>query len=516
MISKRLGLSATVGILALVAAAPAFAQKSKDVLRVALHQPIRVVDAVFNPHPETLLMTRMVFDTLVYFDAGARKFEPGLAKSWKRLDDKTMEFKLRDDVKYHDGSAFDADDVLYTFNFVTDPNVNFRFKGNRYGWIKKVEKIDQYTVRITSKAVYAPMLSRLSNTPPIYPSSVHGKLEKKNTFGRAPVGTGPYKVTRVDTKRGVVFERNEDYARRGMAKPAGKIRRIEISSIPDNQTQVAKLLAGELDLVYNVGKDLGESLKADPRMELSTQRTVSFTYFYFDVADRSGIGVFKDKRVRKALMHAVDRTALAKAFLPASMHDDTLQQGMCHRWHIACDSSAAPPKHDLALAKKLLAEAGYADGFDLALTTWGASTKIAEAVAGQLRRVGIRAKVDAGTIGVFVKKRAQGKVQTFVSLWDNGVAQPDVDTTMSFFFMPSSRNYTADKQLAKAVMDGRATFDVAERKAIYRKAFDRVTNEHYMMPLIPLPAIVVNHKDVKLHGGHKSPEGFEFNRISWK
>ena len=82
--------------------------------------------------------------------------------------------------------------------------------------------------------------------------------------------------------------------------------------------------------------------------------------------------------------------------------------------------------------------------------------------------------------------------------------------------MPSSRNYTADKQLAKAVMDGRATFDVAERKAIYRKAFDRVTNEHYMMPLIPLPAIVVNHKDVKLHGGHKSPEGFEFNRISWK
>ena len=130
------------------------------------------------------------------------------------------------------------------------------------------------------------MLSRLSNTPPIYPSSVHGKLEKKNTFGRAPVGTGPYKVTRVDTKRGVVFERNEDYARRGMAKPAGKIRRIEISSIPDNQTQVAKLLAGELDLVYNVGKDLGESLKADPRMELSTQRTVSFTYFYFDVADR--------------------------------------------------------------------------------------------------------------------------------------------------------------------------------------------------------------------------------------
>jgi peptide/nickel transport system substrate-binding protein len=242
---------------------------------------------------------------------------------------------------------------------------------------------------------------------------------------------------------------------------------------------------------------------------------VSYTYIQFDTRNRTGIGVFKDKRVREALLRAIDRPALIKAFLPPEQWNDPLQLGMCHVWHVGCSASVAGPTYDPAAAKKLLADAGYANGFDLTISTWGPSRRIAEAVAGEFRKVGVNAKVDASTIGVFVQKRADGKIQTQVSLWDNGVAQPDIESTMSFFFLPSSRDAIGDPILAKAVDEGRMELDPKKREAIYRAAFDRATSEYYMMPLVPLPAIVAHNKTLKLVPGNMSPEGFEMNYLAW-
>lgn len=498
-----------------LAAGPVLAQKSKDTLRFGLYQPIKVLDRIFNPHPETNLTAPAVFDTLVYYNAKTAKYQPLLAKSWKRLSPTTVEFKLRQGIKFHDGSAFDADDVVYMVNFVTDPKVNFRFKGTRFGWIKSIEKVDQYTVRFHSKGPYAPILSRLSSSLPIYPSDYHGALKVKSTFGRKPIGTGPYKITKVDPNEGMFFTRNDNY-RTADAKPAGNIKHLIAKAIPDRQTQIAELMSGGLDIMYNVPKDQAGSLAANPELGISVTPTVSFIYILFDTMDRSKIGVFKNKKVRQAVLHAVDRKALTKALVPEALQKAALQKAVCHSWHIGCVSSVEPPKHDLAKAKRLLAEAGYPNGFDLEITTWGPSRLAAQAVAGQLRRVGIKAKVDGLTIGAFVKKRARGKVQAFVSLWDNGGGAPDVDVTAGFFFMKGSRNYMGDDMLTKAHKQGRQEFDQNKRDAIYRAAFDRVTNEAYMMPLIPLPVVVAHKKEVRLLGGHKSPEGFYLNYLEWK
>lgn len=501
--------------MAAIGAGPALAQKSKDTLRFGLYQPIKVLDRIFDPHPETNLTAPAVFDTLVYYNAKTRKYQPLLAESWRRMDATTMEFKLRKGVKFHDGSAFDADDVVYMVNFVTDPNVNFRFKGTRFGWIDKIEKVDQYTVRFHSKGAYAPILSRLSTSLPMYPSDYHASLKVKSTFGHHPIGTGPYKVTKVDPNEGIFFTRNDHYMT-GDSKPAGRVEHLIAKAIPDRQTQIAELMSGGLDIMYNVPKDQAQSLAANPNIEISVTPTVSFIYILFDTTDRSGIHVFKDKRVRLALLHAIDRKALMKALVPKGLQEETPQQAICHPWHIGCVSSVAPPGFDLAKAKSLLAQAGYPDGFNLEITTWGPSRLAAQAVAGQLRRVGVKAKVAGLTIGAFVKKRAQGKVQTFVSLWDNGGAAPDVDATAGFFFMKGSRNYMGDDMLAKGYHAGQQEFDQKKRDAIYRAAFDRVTTEAYMMPLIPLPVVLAHTKDVKLVGVNKSPEGFYLNMVAWK
>jgi peptide/nickel transport system substrate-binding protein len=508
----------TVIVLALTVATAftAHAQRAQDTVRVAVYQPVPIVDPIYNPSPETSLVANPVFDSLVHFDAEKREYRPLLAKSWERKDAKTIEFKLREGVKFHDGSAFDADDVAYSFEAYMDPKNNFRFKDNRFGWIEKVEKIDPFTIRITSKESFAPFLSRLTANIPIYPENVYRPLENKGDFGRKPVGTGPYRVVSFDPAKGeVVYERNDDYAMKDV-RAAGHIKKIVLSSIPDQQTQIAKLLSGGLDIVFGVEPDAIPSLRANPNLAVSVERTVSFTYIQFDVKNRSGIDVFKDKRVREALLMAIDRPGLVKAFVPQEHWNDKLQQSMCYEWHIGCASSLEPVKYDPVAAKKLLTEAGYPNGFDLALTTWGPSRRVAEAVAGQLRKIGVNAKVDSSTLGIFVQKRADGKIQTQVSLWDNGVAQPDIESTMSFFYQPSSRDAIGDPVLAKAVEDGQVELDPKKREAIYKAAFDRVTAERYSMPLVPNAAIVAHDKNLKLLEGHKSPEGYELNYLEWK
>ena len=511
---KSITMVVTVSVSMLLLSGNVWAQKSKDTIRFGLYQPIKILDRIYNPHPETNLTAPAVFDMLLFYDAEKRVYKPQLATSWKRLDKLTTEFKLRKGVKFHDGSDFDADDVVYMVKFVTDPKTKFRFKGSRFGWIAGIEKIDQYTVRFKSKRPYAPVLSRLATGLSIYPSSVHGALKVKSDFGRNPVGTGPYKVTKVDPNEGIFFEKNENYYNGG--KPAGKVKKLIARPIPDKQTQIAQLMSGGLDIMYNVPKDQGENLATNPDLSISVSPTVSFVYVLFDSANRSGFGHFAKQKVRKAVLHAINRKALVKALVPTQFHGQPLQRAICHDWHVGCVSSIPPTGHDLAKAKKLLAEAGVPNGFEVEITTWGPSRQIAEAVSGQLRKVGIKAKVDHLKIGGFVKKRARGKVQMFVSLWDNGGAAPDVDVTAGFFFMKGSRNYMGDKELTAAHMAGQVTFDLDKRKAVYQAAFDRVNDKAYMMPLVPLPVVLAHKKGILVHKSQMHPEGFELNKVSWK
>lgn len=152
--SRAALLAAT--FLCSAALSPAMAQKAKDTLRVGVHQPISVIDAIYDPQPQSNLMDRVVFDTLVAFDADKRELAPSLAESWTQIDPLTVEFRLRKDVKFHDGQPFDADDVVYTVNFILDPASRFRFKETRFGAIASAEKVDQYTVRIKTKQPLAP------------------------------------------------------------------------------------------------------------------------------------------------------------------------------------------------------------------------------------------------------------------------------------------------------------------------------------------------------------------------
>ena len=496
---------------------PALAQKAKDTMRIGVHQPISIIDAYYDPQPQSNLMDRVIFDTLATFDSDKREMTPSLAQSWKQIDPLTVEFTLRRDVKFHNGQAFDADDVIYTVNFAMDPKERFRFKETRFGQLAGAEKIDQYTVRIKTTKPYAPFMTRLITQLPILPSKTHGALADKSQFGRNPIGTGSYKAVMVDTNKGVMLERNADFRHGNSGNPAGKIARIHIMPIPDEQTRVAQLMVGDLDLIYDVTKDVAEQLKSNPAVDVSVRPSISFVYIALDAANRSGFNHFKDKRVREAVMRAIDRNALVKALQPDEIAKLPLQMSMCHPWHAACAVSNQPPSFDLNASKKLLAEAGLEKGFSLTLTTWGAARHAAEAAAGQLRRAGITVNLETLTVPAFVKKRAAGELPAYMVLWDNGGGVPDVDSTAGFFYEPGDRNYNHDAELAKIYADAQTELDPKKREDMYRRMFDKVNDERYSMPIIPLASVMAHSKDLKIPtAGTKKPEGFMFNLLEWK
>jgi len=217
------------------------------------------------------------------------------------------------------------------------------------------------------------------------------------------------------------------------------------------------------------------------------------------------------------VMRGINRDALVKALQPPEIAAMPLQQSMCHPWNIGCAQSTSPPSYDPAKAKQLLAEAGLSSGVKLTIGTWGASRPVAEAVAGQLRAIGVTVSLDAMTLPAFVKKRAAGELTAFIALWDNSVGAPDVENTAGFFYNKSDRNYNGDEELTKLFLAGQQEFDPAKRVEIYRKLFDKVNTEAFSMPLIPLAGTLIHSATLQIPPpGSWYTEGFSINLLRWK
>jgi len=497
---KMIGTATALSLFVGISAVPAAAQKSKDTLRMGYYDPISMVDSVFDPKTESGAGTRAVYDALILYDEVKHKLVPHLATSWKYIDPTTIEFVLRKDVKFSDGVPFTADDVVYTIDFLTDPKARFRLP-NRIAWLAGAEKIDPYTVRIRTDAPNAVALLRLTRTIQMFPKHIHEPLEDKSTFGKNPVGSGPYRVASVSPDNGFVLVKNEAYHHGSSVKPAASIGRFHGRPIPDRQTQIAELLTGGLDLLYRNDKDQIAALKKDGRFAVTIQPGLGMYYMTIDAANRSGNKALSDNRVREAIWRAIDRDAIRNEIIPGA---DELPNAdaLCFPSQIACSTTVEPVTYDPAKAKKLLAEAGYPNGFDLEVTT-NQPVALGEYIAGELRKVGIRANVSRLSMVAYRKKQGDGQLQMLVG-GHGGSGLPDASGFLDFFFTPGQNDYWQDKVIHDALANGNSELDPDKRKEFFRQAFDQINREHYVLMLTPRPEVFIHTKDVRVgpQGGH--------------
>jgi peptide/nickel transport system substrate-binding protein len=465
------------GAAALVLATlPAEAGKSNDTLNIALSKAIENYDQYFNTAREGIVFARQVWDTLLDRDTRTGEYKPLLAQSYRWVDPLTLDFTLREGIVFHNGAKFDADDVVYTLNFVSDPANKVLTQAN-VSWIKSVEKTGPYAVRLHLKAPFPAALEYLAGPLTIYPHEYYAKVGPQG-MSRQPIGTGPYKVVAAEPGKSFTLVKNTAYFK-DSPKGQPEIGKIVERTIPEVPTQVAELLTGQTDWLWQVPADQTEKLRQMPNLTVKSAETMRIGYIGFDAAGRSGDTPMKNRKVREAIAHAVDRAAMVKNLVRGDSH---VVNAACFRTQFGCtEDGVRHYDYDPALAKKLLAEAGYPDGFDTEIYAYR-DRQLVEAIIGYLRAVGIRAKLDYLEYAALRDKNWAGTTPLFYMTWGSNSVN-DVSAIIGNFFKGSPDDFARDDGLKKLIEAGDTSVDPDIRKTNYKKALQRIADEVYWVPM---------------------------------
>ena len=473
--------------------APALAQKSKDTLRYPLDDGESYLDRYVTPGSFANQWEPSVFDNLIGFDPKKGQFVSQLAKSWSQPDPLTYEFVLRDDAKFQDGQKFDADDVVYTLNYLIDPKVKLRYKPS-WAWIKSIEKLSQYKIRINAKEPDPDGLMWLAFGTPMYPRSLHEPLADKQAFGAHPVGTGPYRIVKIDKNAGVVAEKYDNFVP-GPMKPAPQIGRIVAEPIGDSGTLVASMLTGQVDVAVNLPSDQAQALRETGRFDVTlSPPRLGYIYLQFPTAAWANAKPLADVRVRTAIAKAINRKVLLQAVYGPLADALTPTEGLCSKEQLGCGYSKLVPDYDPAGAKKLLAEAGYPDGFDISISGYRENAPHMTAISGMLREVGIRASLRTHHSSQRLKLIQDGKVEIGYYGWSGG----NMFTVSPQIVRHLQTGEYEDPEFAKLVDPIFKIMDDGERRKAAAKAFDYLTDKAYTFAMITNREIFTHTKEVAI------------------
>ena len=347
--------------------------------------------------------------------------EPDLAVSWERIDETTWRFKLREGVTFHNGNPFNADDVVYSFKRQTQESSEMSFA---LASVAEVRKIDDYTIELVTKGP-DPIL--LLNMPNFYIVDQEF-MEENNAFevvrgaGKTNFanlnanGTGPFRIVEWVQDNRVVLEPFDKYWNAGNLET--NVTKAIFTPIPNNATRVAALLSGEIDLMYPVPLQDVPRLEKDPSVEVLQGPELRTIFLGFDqwrdeMLDMKGSGKnpFKDVKVRKAFAHAIDTKAIQRVVMRGASTPTGLM--IAPGINGFQPDMNTPYAHDPEMSKKLLAEAGYADGFPVTLDCpndrYVNDEAICTAVVPMLERVGIKVTLNAQTKSLHFNKIGQAE-----------------------------------------------------------------------------------------------------------
>ena len=502
-------LRAPMGAAAMILAAASMGSAAAEELTVALAAEPSAMDPHYHNLGPNNAMRTHIFESLVWQDA-QQLLEPQLAESWRVVDDTIWEFKLRQGVKFHDGTDFDAKDVIYTvcrIPTVADSPSSLAIYTKA---IAGMEAPDPYTLIITTDGPYPLLPTELANWGVLSAESngvtgditfaregCEGLGETPTTAqfnsGEAAIGTGPYKFVSFTPGDRIVLERNADY---WGEQPDWE--KVTFRPITSDGPRVAALLAGDVDFIEKPPIQDLERIKSDG-FGIAQELSNRVIYLHFDHAQEPSPGIsgtdgknpFKDIQVREAISKAINREAIVERIMGgmAQPAGELLPPVM-----FGARKDAQADAYDPERAKELLAEAGYPEGFGLVIGTpndrYINDAKIAQAVAQMLTRIGIETEVDAMTATTFFSRRNNYEFSMYLAGWGSGtgemnspltalVATPNKDKGMGGTNRGQYSNPEMDALLEQAL----ATVDDAAREQLLQQASQVVIDDYGILPL---------------------------------
>jgi len=449
-----------------------------------------------------------IFEGLVEFKSGTTEIEPCLATSWEMSEDgKEITFHLREGVKFHDGTDFNADAVVFAFARQYDTNHPYYqygqwpYWGWMYGDIDKVEKIDDYTVKVVMKKINASIMTSLAMFTVNIVSPANAEKYKEDAF-KNPCGTGPFKFVEWVKADHITLEANEDYWRE-----RAKLDKLIFKVIPDGSARLMALEVGEVQGIEYINPVDFDRIRANKDLVLMSEPGMNIGYMaintgygYIDANNNYARDIEEEplvktpgyyepltkKKVRQAINMAIDKQSIV----------DNLYMGTAIKakngmppFMLGYNDDIIDYPYDPAKAKELLAEAGYPDGFEVTLYVMPVSRpymfdppKIGEAIQSYLGAVGIKVNIYQVDWGTYLQETMDGNAQMCLLGWtgDNG----DPDNFLNVLYganvcsIGTSGNYgfyinsTAQALLTEAL----ATYDT-EKRATYYKKFQEMIHE---------------------------------------
>jgi peptide/nickel transport system substrate-binding protein len=469
--------------------APVLAQ---DALRVGLSASITSLDPQFHVVGSNSALARNVFDGLVNQD-DRQQVVAGIAESWKAVDDTTWEFRLRQGVRFHDGSPAEAEDIAASLRRV--PMVR-NSPSSFLPYVKPiaaVEVVDARTVRIRTTAPY-PLLPNALTRIAIIPRSLEKAETADFNSGKAMIGTGPYRFAAYA---------NGDRLELEAAEPGQAAwKKVTFRFIPNNAGRVAALLSNDVDIIEGVPTTDIEKLRRDGRVQLSSIASNRVMYLHLDhereespfVRGRNGEAIpnaLRDPRVRQALSLALDRKAIVARVMDG---EGTPAGQLVPEGYFGFVPGLQAPGFDLAGAKKLLADAGLPNGFQLTLHAtndrYPNDEKVAQVLAQLWTRAGIQTKVEAQPGNVFFARASNREYSLIMggAAAETGEASSVMRPLLATFNPEKGdgsgnrgrySNPTFDRLLTEAL----ATVDDAKREALLRQATELAIKENAVIPI---------------------------------
>lgn len=425
------------------------------------------------------------------------QLQPGLATEWKTVDPLTWEFKLRRGVKFHDGSEFTAADVVASVERVPAvPNSPSPFTAFTKQ-IREMIVIDPYTIRFRTATPYPLMPSDMAQVIIISRNAAKASTEDFNN-GKAAIGTGPYKLVRFAKGDRIELARNDAYW--GGRTPWDT---VTLRLLPNDATRVAALLSGDVKAIENVPTPDVAKLRSDPRVRMFRTVADRLIYLHLDsdrdvspfVTDKQGKPLaknpLKDVRVRRALSKAINRDAIVDKV----MEGEAVAAGqLVPSFLFGATKALTVERYDPAGAKKLLADAGYPDGFGLTIhapnNRYVNDAKIAQAVAQMLSRVGIDTKVVTMPSATYFTQATDLKFSLMLVGWGTGTGEASSSLKALLMtynrdkgFGTANRGRYSNVKVDSLTADALATVDDARREALLQRATELAIGDVGVIPL---------------------------------
>jgi len=473
---KKLLLTIYILAAALVGGGITAATASSDMLVVDLVNEPSTLDPHRQWNPDSYFVYRNIYDNLVTRDT-AGKIVPQIATSWKAIDDTNIEFKIRTDVKFHDGSPLTAQDVVFSIKRITNPDFASPQLGQFNSIIDAVATAPD-TIVITTGKPYPPLLAQLVKLSIV--SKAYVEKVGDEELNLSPMGSGPYKFVAWQKGIKVELEANADYWR---GQPP--FAEVQFRAVKDAATRIADLRTGKADLIVSLNSDNAAELSSASDLSILSAPTERVAYLMMNTQ----FGPLTDVRVRQAVAYALDRQLIIDALLGGYSQ---IIDALLTPAHFGYVEGIKAYPYDPEKARELLAEAGYPDGVTVELVTAPVfDQRIVQAIQQQLSKVGINVEISMGDMSTFLERR-RADPERFGDMvfgrWS--CACQDADGVLyAMFNSDSVWSKYANPELDAHLEAGRSAMDPAVRLQHYKLALDIIADQVPSIALYQAAAI---------------------------